>query len=484
MSELLRTHWRRELSYAGLAIMECCWLYPWVSVMIGRQRASPYLPFAALVSTLLLALYMTRLLELRAPSVWVQRLLTVVVALLCSLLLLRLYVYADYRPADLAWMLRFVRELGAVLQRIPRALTVFALGLYLWWRGISLAQRELDISSAGLSFRIGILAFLWLSAVGVFGTRVEATGFAFAYFAFGLVVMGLARVQDVSQSQEGIHSPFNASWLGILAGAVLLVSLLSVAAAWLLSLRTIAALVLWLNPVWRALGTLLSPLAAVLAWLLELVFGLLVRFFARLLGAPGKELSAVDRVVQRLLALQPAPGTAGRAPLLLQVLKWVMLGLLLTGALTMLALSISRGRREREGARPAQHESLPRAKSGEKGADQGLQGRLRQLGEGLLAALSRLRGPAYALVTIRQIYASLTRLAAAAGSPRREAQTPYEYVGDLQKAFPESPCEVQLTTEAYVGAHYGERRFQPEYVQRVREAWLTIRERHEQARTA
>jgi hypothetical protein len=57
-------------------------------------------------------------------------------------------------------------------------------------------------------------------------------------------------------------------------------------------------------------------------------------------------------------------------------------------------------------------------------------------------------------------------------------------VGDLQKAFPESPREVQLITEAYVGAHYGERRFQPEYVQRVREAWLTIRERHEQARTA
>ncbi len=484
MNKLLRTYWRRELSYVCLAIMECCWLFPWASVVTGRQAGNPQLPFAALVSMLLLALYMTRLLELAAPSEGHQRLLTLFLALLSILLLVRLGVYAEYRPTDLTWLLRFVHELGNVLQRIPPALTVFALGLYLWWRGISLAQRELDVGSAGLSFRIGILAFLWLSAVGVFGARVETTALAFVYFALGLVVMGLARVHDVSQSQEGIRSPFNASWLGILGGAALLVSLLSLVAAWLLSLRTIAALVLWLTPVWRALGRLVSPLGVVLAWLLELVLSFLVRLFSGLLGASGKEPSAVDRIVQRLLALQPAPQAAVRAPLWLHVVKWIVLGLLLMGALGMLALSIRRGRRQRAGARSAEHGSLASTQSPDHKGDHGLQGRLLQLREGLLAALSRLRGQEYALVTIRQIYASLTRLAAIVGSPRREAQTPYEYVDDLQSAFPGSREEVQLITEAYVGAHYGERRFQPEYVQRVREAWLTIRERYEQARTA
>jgi len=484
VNELLRLHWRRELSYVGLVLMECCWLYPWASALTGRQAARPYLPFAALVCTLLLALYLTRLLELGTPRVWLQRLLTVSVALLSTLLLLRLYLYGEYRPGDLSWTFRFVGELGTVLERVPRALIIFALGLYLWWRGISLAQRELGIDSAGLSFRIGILALLWLPAMGMFGARIEATRFAFAYFGFGVIVMGLARVHDVSESLEGIRSPFDASWLAILTGAALLVSLLSVIAAWLLSLRTLAALVSRLGPLWRFLGTLLAPVAAVLAWLLALVFDVLVGLFARLFQSSEKQLSVVDRVAQRLQALLPSWQAAGGAPQLLQVLKWVALGLLLTGALAVLAFSVGRRKRERRGARSAECASFSGDQAGDQSPDRGRQDRLRRLEAGLLAALSSLQDSRNAILTIRQIYARLARLAADIGSPRREAQTPYEYLDDLRRAFPDSPGEVQLITEAYVAAHYGQRSFPSEYLQRVREAWQNIRKRHEHARAA
>jgi hypothetical protein len=91
--------------------------------------------------------------------------------------------------------------------------------------------------------------------------------------------------------------------------------------------------------------------------------------------------------------------------------------------------------------------------------------------------LARLRGEGYSLASIRQAYASLTRMAAATGHPRRAAQTPYEYLPSLRQAFPGSAQEVELITEAYVRVHYGERIFEPEYVQQVREAWLAVRSR-------
>jgi hypothetical protein len=90
-----------------------------------------------------------------------------------------------------------------------------------------------------------------------------------------------------------------------------------------------------------------------------------------------------------------------------------------------------------------------------------------------------LRGEEYSLASIRKTYASLARLAAASGYPRRDAETPYEYISALQRAFPGSEEEIQLITNAYVRVHYGERSFSPQYVQQVRDAWVTIRERQE-----
>jgi hypothetical protein len=105
--------------------------------------------------------------------------------------------------------------------------------------------------------------------------------------------------------------------------------------------------------------------------------------------------------------------------------------------------------------------------------------RWKQLRESLLAQLARLRGDEYSLISIRKTYASLVRLASASGFPREQSQTPYEYVCALLQAFPENAPEIRLITEAYVRVHYGERSFPPHYVQRVREAWLSI-VRHQQ----
>lgn len=482
MIEQVRLHWRRELLYPGLAAMESCWLYPWLMFLLGDGRKEQYVPLLALYFTLLFALYITRLLHQRVASLLAQRIVTIVLAPLSTLLLLRIYVYAGYGSHDMSWLVQFVQETGDILQAIRPSLVIFCAGLYLWWRGISLAQGDLDVSSVGLAFRVGIVAFFWLFLVQLFGFPANATTPVFVYFSLGLIVIGLARIHGVSRSHVGIRSPFNASWLGILVSATLCVSALSILSARLLSLRTIAAVLNWLHPALVVLGVVVYPLLALLALLLDFVLTLLIHAFNALFGAKGLEFLGLEHLAERLREIQPIPTTLGKAPLVIQVLKWSFLGFLLLVALATLAFSIDRRLREMQARRSAEHATVRESKTVGKDVRDAIESRWRRLYEELQAQLARLRGQEYVLTSIRQIYASLVKLAAASGFPRQEAETPYEYAITLRRAFPESSSEVALITDAYVRAHYGEQRFAPEYVQRVRNAWLAIRNRREEIR--
>ena len=477
---LARVNWRKELLYLGLAAMESCWFYPWL-LLITPHSNFRRIPFIAILSILLLALYLTRLLGQEVISLLTQRIATIALALLSALLLLRLYIYADYSFGDISWLGRFAWEVGNVLQRIPPSLVAFFASLYLWWRGISLAQREFGVDAVGFSFRLGIITFFWFLLVTVFGSPIDARPFIFVYFFLGLIVMGLARIEDISHSQVGIRSPFDASWMGILMTSTLAVSALSLLTVGLLSLHNIAALLHQLQPIAALLEKVTYPLLIVLAWLLELLLTLLIRIFKAAWGTAGLE-EPLSYLSEQLHEFQQIASPAyGPPPLVLQVLQWGFLTLVLASVLAVLVLSINRRWQALQAGRTGEYQSIWEAESTAKEIKNALQSRWRGLHETLLSKLGQLRGEDYSLASIRHIYASLVKLAAAAGFPRREAETPYEYTATLCQAFPGSEEDIMLITEAYVRTHYGERIFQPEYVQRVRNAWLAIRTRQEQA---
>lgn len=471
-------NWRKEMLYLTLAAMEICWFYPWLIFLVGTRR-QPGIPIGAVFATLVVALQLTRVLNQESLSLLVQRATIMVLAVLSSLLLLKVYVYSDYPATDAAWLVRFAWELSNFFQRIHPSFVVFAAGLYLWWRGIQLAQRDLGVPSVSLSFRVGIVAFLWLFLIGIFSPRIDATPFAFVYFLLGLIALGLSRIEEVTQSRLGIRSPFNASWMSILFGSALLVLALSVLVAWLFSVRHIAALVKLFSPIIPLLRRIASPVLVVLAWLLNLLLVSLIRVFGAALGRELAALSEFSEELQQFQQLQTEPAQ-GVVLIIIQLLKWGFLLMLLLGALAMLALSLSRAWQDQQAGRDAEHDSVWETGSAAKDIRDALGSRWRRWREELLAQLARLRGEEYSLTTIRQIYASLVKLATASGFPRREAETPYEYTVRLNAAFPGSGEEIRLITNAYVRAHYGERSLRPNDVQRVRNAWLTIRARQEQ----
>jgi hypothetical protein len=475
-----RTNWRREVLYLGLAMMESCWFAPWLALILGSGYTAPHIPFAAILSTLLLGMYVTRFLGWRATPLRLQRIITVSIAVLNSLLLLRLFIYVNYMRSDFSWLGTFIWQVGNIFQAIPPALVVFLANLYLWTRGVRLAQRDLSVESLGFSFRVGIIAFLWFFLVRIFGAPVNGTPYAFLYFFLGLLVIGLGRIESVSRSHVGIRSPFNASWALILTVATMVVSGLSIWLTNLLSPQHVSAVLKQLSPAMTWLGKITYPLLMILAWLLNFLISSLIYLFSGILGVESQESSPLIRIAEGLQRFQQSEPAQGVLLLILQVLKWGVLGLLFLVALAILAISVDRVRQTLQGGRSAEYETVWDGSSASKEVQDAIENRWRKLLEGLQAYLARLRGEEYALATIRQIYASLIKLATAAGFPRREAETPYEYLASLLKAFPHSEREARLITEAYVRAHYGQRSFHPQYVQRVRHAWLVMRARQEQ----
>ena len=474
MMPLLRRHWRREILYASLAAIEVCWFWSWLMFLLGPDIASSWPAYAGL---LLLAASLTRYMHARETPLNRQRVVTAVLASLCSLFLLRLVVYADYAWGDWSWVGAFGWELGNVMQRISPPLVVFAAGLYLWFRGISLAQRDIGVDSVGFSFRVGIAAFVWLFLAQIAVPSPRYPALAVLYFMLGLLAVGLARIEEVSQSRIGVRSPFSASWMGILVASISALLGASAGIAWLLSWHNLSRLAQFIHPLGNLLARLASPLATVVAWLLEHILDLLIRLFSRIFSYLGGGQGPLSETGVRLDGLQQPQPAQGIALLVLQILKWTLLGAVLALVLAAVAFAVHRLRQAPEdGAiEDANWESRQPQPPVAAGASN-----WQRLWDALQQQLARLRGQDYSLVSIRRIYASLQRLAAAAGYPRPDAVTPYEYITTLTRGFQENEREVRLITEAYVRTHYGQRSFPPEYVQEVREAWLAIRARQEE----
>jgi hypothetical protein len=76
--------------------------------------------------------------------------------------------------------------------------------------------------------------------------------------------------------------------------------------------------------------------------------------------------------------------------------------------------------------------------------------------------------------SIRRVYRLMCRAAAAAGYPRLEAETPYEYLPTLAQVWPENAAEARLITDAFIRVRYGELPETAEELEAIRAAWRRL----------
>jgi hypothetical protein len=76
---------------------------------------------------------------------------------------------------------------------------------------------------------------------------------------------------------------------------------------------------------------------------------------------------------------------------------------------------------------------------------------------------------------VRYFYLSSERRAAAAGKPRNQGQTPYEYRSTLDESFPDLEPDLEGLTEAFITARYGQRPVLKSEAEAVKPLWQRIR---------
>jgi hypothetical protein len=470
---------RREVVCLALAAAEICWAAP---IFLALNWAfNPHPPLLLWMGMLILMLgyfYFYRALVAANLSLRLQQSLLVVGLLLSIALVLRFHVFAAPELGGTDWLVMPLRSLADVAAVMPTSWVAIMALVYLWSRAVHLANRSLTADSVGFSFRSGVVVLIGASfLIGLFAD-LDVSGFVIPYFSFALVAVALARIEEVSLLPNSTHAPFSGFWIGSSVGAVVVLVLLGTVVVFFFLGGGLATVFRWLTPLLFVLQIIIVGLGALVLILLDWVLAQ----FSIDLSVLAQGLQQMLQQLGQLLARPwptppPAPETQTR-PLILGILQAaITIGIPLSIVLLVLLFTWHRlsRRRQRDPGDEAR-ESLFSAGAVVRNLRTMVQDGLDRLGE--LAGLVSRFGPSarfLAAVSIRRIYANLVRLATEGGYPRAEAQTPYEYLQTLCKAWPGSQEDLEVITDAYINAHYGQVPDTRQELQRIRDCWERVR---------
>ena len=361
-SQPISANVRREVICIALAAAEVCWLAP-VFLALGRvtQPHPAMLLWLGLLVHMLGFFYLYRALqETKLSPRWRQTLL--VAALLLSIVLvLRYHVYAGDGLCGAEWFLQMIRLLAEETAVMPAGLVAIFFIVYLWARGVHLANRSLYADSVGFSFRAGLVALILIAFLVSVMADVDASGFGVLYFFFALVAVALARIEEVSNLPNSSRVPFSGFWIGSTVAAVMLLVFVGTVVAFFFYGGGLQRILDWLSPVFFVIRLLLVLAGVLLLALLEA----LLSFFSFDISVLGQAFREILRNLGELLVPPPASPTpdsgAQSRPAILGVLQ-VVLTIAIPAAIVILVVLITwyRARRaqreeEDEAGRPANH---------------------------------------------------------------------------------------------------------------------------------
>lgn len=450
-----RLNARGELRRALLAAGETCWVYAIVLVLTALARPSnlisPFAIFLTYWAALDIGRYLPRMRLKRSMLQWVNLSL----AVLIILTVVRLDLYRNVPPFDITWMPTYFSRLSALFERFsPEQIATVAM-VFVYMRGVGFAYRPLTLWFTGFQFRLGIVFFFGSGIVGAFAGGSDFRGLIIAYFFVSLLSIALARMEE-----SGREMALGKAWAFLLAVACLLVVALGFFVTPLLTTSAAAAFFQALAPFGPVaefiLGLIMIPLSYVIEAILEFLIPILSVVIESLRRLP------FDLIPQTTAPLQNAAdqGTA------LFVSLWPYVRLLLflmivMGVAIIVARTLNRQMNRME------EESFVREGAAERDF---------KLAEktGRRRAAPRQRHEIEA-ENIRRIYAALLARCQAIGFPRREAETPFEFLPRLKAHFPRAASDLSALTEAYVAVHYAQVPATGEQVRAMRGVWQRLR---------
>ena len=494
--EALLTAWghvQHELLYLSWAIMDAALLTPF---MLGIMRFTRYwepgLVLLWLLILMLFAFYLARLMSaIRLPPQHQQTVMAITLFLVIIMTLPTLF-HEGRAIFRFAWVSELLASINQENNNLwLRDVTVFGMIVLAWARGLQLVQREYTVGRAGLRLRVGglILAplVIWLASTQLLW---DSSPYILLFFLAGLTAVALIRAEELERGQSGESVVLDPRWLT----AVILASLLTIFTAGTLAViisgESANQIITFMAPVWNGLrltgAVALTTLLFLLVPVLELV-DVLTNFLRHILEIVSpwlaEQWALFGKILGKLFINLRVPlilpdANAGQVPLenrfifedieglgfqLNRNVQFIIV-LLAVAVILLVALLINRLYRQNKLAARASGRTISRGDTDE---DEG------NLLQRLLGRLGLLRDWQTA-VSIRRIYRKMLRAADASGYPRLEAETPYEFLKTLAKAWPNNRQEAQLITTAYVKVRYGELPETDQELQAIKNAWQTL----------
>lgn len=464
---------RHELLYVLWATMEVAIIVPLILAFAPWTRLWP--PGVVTILLLLLMLIpfnLSRLASVFRLPVEKQQLIMIFALIATLLVAWRTLLYEANSILDVSWLGQFVDHISQGGNPFwSRVLAVFVMIVLVWWRGISLVGRRIDIGDVGLRFRFGILLVVFLVA-GLAGSQLgwPVTRFILLFFFVSLMAIILTRVEQLERSHSGQSFPIGFRWLLVVVGAAALVTFTIGLIAGFISSDSVIDAIGWFAPLWLALNFLVTPALITFSFLstpLLTAFGWLLSWIIGIIG-PTLQIGLQDiQILTQGPLATPAPKELSESSEAVSLIPRQLLPLLIM-LFVVLLVGWALGRLFQTMRQPAKLEVETLSPGS------GL-GRLKRPSAGRrflnrLGLWRRWRTAA----SIRNIYQEMCRLAADYGYPRVDSETPYEYLATLALVWPNNRFDTKTITEAFIHVRYGEIPETQEEINEIRIAWQRL----------
>jgi hypothetical protein len=437
----------------------------------------------SVIIVIVVSLIVTRIITRQDMRLSLIRLVIIGSGLVTMLLVLAVEYADGYTFLSAAWFAHIFGVLGNTFTSFNTVAVAIPAIVYLWWRGIMLGQSTTYFKDIYRSFILGmvalvILIILWqISTVSsdTKGLGSEIGIDIIAFFFFGLLAIAICHLYNMRSTMPREEAKLTSVWrwmpmmLGVIGGMIIVGFVVASA----ISPEFIEAIG---NGTRAVLGFLGQLLAWIVTPLIYVAQGLIIafRWFVGLFS--GNEVPETDNMGDIVPPEFREEREVEIPPIVAEVLKWVVLGIIIALVVYFLAKAISRYRfrRARESIDEV-HESL----GGWNAFKDDLGLFFRSLGNRFRrkpappppAFDADAEGP----LDIREIYRHLQWEAARSGVPRRRHETAAEFSRHIEHFVPDGRLPLTDLTPMYEKVRYGEETAPAEKLDKANSLWQNLK---------
>jgi Domain of unknown function (DUF4129) len=425
------------------------------------------------------------------PIAWIQ--ITIMACGLVAIFLaLRIEYAAGFSLFGGQWFSVYGNQVISFFTKYPPFVFAIIAGLYLWWRGISLARSRLYFEDIYHSFVIQLAALVFLIIIWSFtyktGPLKNITSsigiYVVGFFFFGLLALALTNlriIQEKFRKKGELSKNFGRRWLTTILIVIGGVVLLGIGFASIFSTQFIALLGKGMNSISGAYSYIIYYLLLAVGLLVTLFY--YVGEFLIYLLTLGKTSKPQDFNSTPLVPQPNKKNVQGAfSPQFILIIKLVVLALIVFGVIFLISRAIQRQhRKELTEDVEEEQESL--------WSWAGIKADLLVFFKAIFQLFKRKKKPAPANVAadwqveddierrlnIREIYQHLLWHGSRLKIPREKYETPSEYARRLGQVVPDGKEPLDEITGFYLDARYGDHPAEEKKTDRANNLWEKLR---------